>query len=59
MDMMSKSGAQSNWQVDQGFDFEQHFEATSVVFLVRSVVLGVVLVMQDLPYFSELFYDVR
>ncbi len=30
-----------------------------MVCLVGDVVLGVVLVMQALPYFSELFYDVR
>ncbi len=30
-----------------------------MVFLVTDGVLGVVLVMQAFPYFSELFYDVR
>ncbi len=30
-----------------------------MVSLVRDVVLGVVLVMQALPYVSELLYDVR
>ncbi len=30
-----------------------------MVFLVRDVVLGVVLVMQALPYVFGLFYDVR
>ncbi len=57
--MMSKSGGVSNWQVDQGFDFEQHFDATYVVSVVGDVVFGVMLVMQTVLYFSELFYDVR
>ncbi len=39
--------------------FEQHFEVTFVVSLVGDVVLGVVVVMQAVPYFSELLYDVR
>ncbi len=47
--MMSKSGGVSTWQVDKGFAFKQYFEATSVVFHVGVVVLGVVLVMQALP----------
>ncbi len=57
--MMSKSGGVSNWQVGQGFDFEYHFDATYVVSVVEDVVLGGVLVMQAVPYFSELFHDVR
>ncbi len=36
-----------------------NIEAPSVVFLVRDVVLGVVVVMQAPPFFVELFHDVR
>ncbi len=37
--MMSKSGGVSTWQVDQGFCFELHVEATYVVFVAGDVVL--------------------
>ncbi len=57
--MMSQSGGVCTWQVDQGFGFELHFEVTFVVFVVGDVALGVVLVMQALLYYPEMFYDVR
>ncbi len=45
--------------MDEGCCFELHVEATYVVFVAGDVVLGVVLVMQAHPYFSDMFTDVR